>query len=110
MEENMRYNLFVITRCGYGHMIGSITLLQLGEEGLRRLYTERMQHLPLLIDGLDRISRRYKQRVLVVPKNSISIGMSLLGVDSAHATAVGSALFKKLVSGTRVVQVTIFEY
>ena len=54
-----------------------VTLLALGETGLKRLWVERERLLPLFIDGLQGIAEKYGERVLVSPHNSISIAVSI---------------------------------
>jgi O-phospho-L-seryl-tRNASec:L-selenocysteinyl-tRNA synthase len=84
-----------------------ITLLQMGEGGLRALHEERIRLLPIFIDGMDAIAKRYGERILISPYNSISIGMtlsnSLFQYASGNPNIVGSMLFRRAVSGCRVV-------
>eukprot|EP01041_Mallomonas_annulata_P000935 gene935-1814_t len=103
-----------------------ITLLSMGVEGLQRLWKERERLVPLLIDGLHTIAKKYHQRVLICPHNTISIALTLdftsyttATTDESHSstststststshkqsmTYFGSMLFQRLVSGMRVV-------
>mmetsp|Transcript_10888 Transcript_10888/g.16590 ORF Transcript_10888/g.16590 Transcript_10888/m.16590 type:complete len:532 (+) Transcript_10888:34-1629(+) len=98
-----------------------ITLLSMGENGLRELHEERLRCLPILIDGLSRVASQYGERVLVSPCNSISIGVTLsqslcrqevgspdsVPMSDSRSTVdisyIGSMLFKRSVSGSRVV-------
>ena len=54
-----------------------ITLLELGTSGLQELYRNRISCLSLLVDGLAAVGRKYSQRLLLVPENSISIGLTI---------------------------------
>jgi O-phospho-L-seryl-tRNASec:L-selenocysteinyl-tRNA synthase len=88
-----------------------ITLLAMGRSGLMELHTERLRCLPILIDGAQRVAARYGERVLISPCNSISIGITLSqnllsGAGPKAASFVGSMLFKRSVSGARVVATT----
>lgn len=82
-----------------------ITLLSMGETGYRQLLNERNRLFPVLLEGLVQIADEYGERVLIVPNNSISFGISLCSVANAtkDATFFGSLLFQRSVSGARVV-------
>jgi O-phospho-L-seryl-tRNASec:L-selenocysteinyl-tRNA synthase len=89
-----------------------LTLLAMGETSWRGLQAERLRLLPIFIDGLQRVALEFGERVLVSPCNSISVGVtlsqSLLRNDSPEtaqkaAQYIGSMLFKRSVSGSRVI-------
>jgi O-phospho-L-seryl-tRNASec:L-selenocysteinyl-tRNA synthase len=101
-----------------------ITLLSMGQRGLLGLHQQRLQCLPLLIDGVQRVAAEFGERVLVSPCNSISIGLTVSqslapprdpqaesqaeatgeeGRKHVDAAFIGSMLFKRSVSGARVV-------
>ena len=89
-----------------------LTLLSMGEKNWRNLHEQRLKLLPVLIDGLQRVANEFGERVLLSPCNSISIAItlssSLLKSNSAissqkAAQYVGSMLFKRSVSGSRVI-------
>lgn len=86
-----------------------LTLLTMGEESWRALHTERLRLLPIFLDGLQRVANQFGERVLVSPCNSISVGVtlsqSLLKNDPSLKAAqyIGSMLFKRSVSGSRVI-------
>ncbi|XP_032783680.2 O-phosphoseryl-tRNA(Sec) selenium transferase isoform X1 [Daphnia magna] len=81
-----------------------ITLLSLGSKEYKTLARERKHLFQLLKEGLAMIASRFGLRVLDTPGNSISIGISLPPVkDPKLLTQLGSQLFLRCVSGTRVV-------
>lgn len=105
-----------------------ITLLSMGQRGLLALHQQRLQCLPMLIDGLHAVAAEFGERILVSPCNSISVGMTVSqrlapppvaassGAEGAEETQhqqqhqqsvdpafIGSMLFKRSVSGARVV-------
>ncbi len=82
-----------------------ITLLSMGESGYRKLLEERNRLFTHLLSGLTRIAEDHGEELLIVPRNGISIGVTLrnLPVHSKEATFFGSMLFQRAVSGIRVV-------
>ena len=81
-----------------------ITLLSLGKKGYGQLLRDRKQMYVYLHVELVKIAKKYDERVLRTPHNSISIGLSLRRFDvKQQATELGSMLFTRNVSGTRVV-------
>lgn len=89
-----------------------ITLLSMGETSWRALQAERLRLLPIFIDGLNQVAMEFGERVLISPCNSISVGItlsqSLLKNNTAEnsqkaAQYIGSMLFKRSVSGSRVI-------
>ena len=80
-----------------------ITLLSLGRKGYRALLQERKELFTYLHHELAKLSKKYKEKVLTTPHNSISIAMSLNTIPADDATELGSMLFTRFVSGTRVV-------
>jgi O-phospho-L-seryl-tRNASec:L-selenocysteinyl-tRNA synthase len=79
-----------------------ITLLSMGQNGLKEIHHERQRCLPLLIDGLNSLTRQYEERVLISCCNTISIGITLSYLHDSPSY-LGSMLFKRAVSGCRVV-------
>jgi O-phospho-L-seryl-tRNASec:L-selenocysteinyl-tRNA synthase len=55
-----------------------ITLLSMGESGYKHLLQEREKSYAALRSGLERFATKYQQYLLPSPKNSISIGCSLM--------------------------------
>jgi len=53
-----------------------ITLLSMGEDGLLGLWKERLRLLPLLTEKLRNFATLNGEKLLISPKNSISIGIS----------------------------------
>ena len=83
-----------------------ITLLHLGWSGYKQLLTNRVSHFTYLKQRLVRIAQKNNERVLVTPHNQISISItlsSLSNLDSSQITSIGSMLFTRFVSGTRVI-------
>nr|CAD7456595.1 unnamed protein product [Timema tahoe] len=83
-----------------------ITLLSLGMNGYKNLITQRKEMYTYLKEELTKIAFKYGERILETKNNPISIGMSLVslsGSDSKTITMLGSMLFLRCVSGTRVV-------
>mmetsp|Transcript_7460 Transcript_7460/g.10993 ORF Transcript_7460/g.10993 Transcript_7460/m.10993 type:complete len:423 (+) Transcript_7460:126-1394(+) len=79
-----------------------ITFLSMGESGYRKLLQERKALLPEFQTALEELAAKYGQRVLVTKGNTISFGITLSGID--NSTELGSKLFLRKVSGTRVVK------
>lgn len=83
-----------------------ITLLAMGKTGLCQLWRDRETLLPHFIDHVQAVAASHRQRVLLCPHNSISIAVSLSYMVPGVAVPwsyLGSMLFKRLVSGSRVV-------
>jgi O-phospho-L-seryl-tRNASec:L-selenocysteinyl-tRNA synthase len=79
-----------------------ITLLSMGKNGFEQIHQERRRCLPLLIDGLSLLTKQFEERVLISCCNTISIGISLSFLHDAPSY-LGSMLFKRAVSGCRVI-------
>ena len=68
------------------------------------MYRERKELAKLMRKKFDALAQKHGERVLDIPKNSISMAMSLSGtVEKDAETALGATLFRKRVSGLRVV-------
>lgn len=96
-----------------------ITLLSMGEDGYLRLLSERSEVMEYLTDKVGAVAVKHGERLLVTPRNRISMGLTLGsferkeastawdagGVAAARAelSALGAMLFARSVSGTRVV-------
>ena len=83
-----------------------ITLLHLGWSGYKQLLTNRVANFTYLKQQLLNIAQKHDERVLVTPHNQISMSItlsSLLNLDSSNITSLGSMLFTRFVSGTRVI-------
>ena len=88
-----------------------ITLLSMGQKGYIELLKERTRLVPIFREGLQRVLTSHGLTILPSAGNTISMAVSvntlLEGVDSksspADATFVGSMLFRRNVSGCRVV-------
>ncbi|KAG1680516.1 O-phosphoseryl-tRNA(Sec) selenium transferase [Nymphon striatum] len=82
-----------------------ITLLSLGQNGYKKLLKERKSNMVYLKERLNQCADTYGERVLQT-KNPISIAVTLNNFHNEGtkaATEVGSMLFKRCVSGTRVI-------
>jgi O-phospho-L-seryl-tRNASec:L-selenocysteinyl-tRNA synthase len=96
-----------------------ITLLSMGLTGYKRLLDERTSMLETFPDRLDSVAKKYGERLLICPSNTISFGITLDALprqqrddetteDYTKAVAkdtssFGAMLFSRCVSGTRVV-------
>lgn len=81
------------------------TLLGMGLGGYRSLLERRTGLVDRFRRSLAEVAERHGERPLLCPRNSISCGITLdgLGPDPADITYLGSMLFTRCVSGTRVV-------
>lgn len=103
-----------------------ITLLAMGQTGLRSLIDERNRIFPLLVAEMSRVAVKHGERLLLSPSNRISIAMSLssfkqsasaaaaAAADGSHheifdVSEIGSSLFHGCVSGTRCVDPAHFD-
>ncbi|XP_071956294.1 O-phosphoseryl-tRNA(Sec) selenium transferase-like [Antedon mediterranea] len=83
-----------------------ITLLSLGVKGYKQLLTERKKLYNYLSSELARVAELNGERLLKTPHNPISMAMSLSNLETKSDKSIthfGSMLFKRSVSGTRVV-------
>lgn len=83
-----------------------ITLLSMGRQGLAGLLTQRKAAFDALRVGLEEEAGRVGERLILTPHNPISMALTLgalCGGSDATATHLGSMLFSRGVSGTRVV-------
>jgi O-phospho-L-seryl-tRNASec:L-selenocysteinyl-tRNA synthase len=85
-----------------------ITFLSMGSSGLRTLLAQRKAVFPQLRAALERVAAAHGERLLSSPRNPISVAMTLGAVTAGAppgrgASYLGSMLFSRGVSGTRVV-------
>lgn len=81
-----------------------ITLLSMGRSGYTELTKQRNALKRHLDTRLQEVAQQHGLRVLHTPENPISCGLALpQNVPSSSATALGSMLFTRGVSGARVV-------
>lgn len=85
-----------------------VTLLGMGVRGLRELLAERARAYDALLAGLGRVAARAGERVLRSPHNPISLSLTLSALTAGAPPTrgpsyLGSLLFSRGVSGTRVV-------
>ena len=80
-----------------------MTLLEMGAVGWRNLLDERRDNFEYLRRRLKEFAEGVGERVLDVPGNSISLAMTLSGVQAEprQATQLGSMLFRRNVTGCR---------
>ena len=87
-----------------------ITLLSMGEAGLKELLKTRKQTYYTLKKKMEEVALRYGERVLDIRDNRISIACTLNGFQrlgkrgEEDATFFGSYLFSRRGSGIRVVK------
>jgi len=93
-----------------------VTLLSMGASGYRNLFRQREALVPQFKRRLEAVAAKYGERLLQCPSNTISFGITLdsLVVDDDKddddkasknklVSEFGSMLFRRCVSGTRVV-------
>ena len=80
-----------------------ITLLSMGESGLKELLSSRRSNFEHLKESLNTIASKYGERVLETKMNKISIGVTLTNLPHPDPTFFGSYLFSRRVSGIRVI-------
>lgn len=81
-----------------------ITLLEWGEQGWRGVLSARERMYGYAREKLAAAAAELGERLLETPGNPISLAMTLDSFDEdGGATSLGSMLFTRLVSGTRVV-------
>lgn len=86
-----------------------ITLLSLGVNGYKNLISQRKEMYKYLKEELGKVATKHGERLLETKNNPISVAMtlsSLAGSDSKRVTMLGSMLFLRSVSGTRVISGT----
>uniref|UniRef100_A0A0N5AP70 O-phosphoseryl-tRNA(Sec) selenium transferase n=1 Tax=Syphacia muris TaxID=451379 RepID=A0A0N5AP70_9BILA len=81
----------------------TITLLELGKNGLYKLYDMQAQHYLVLRSKMAAFAESIKQRLLDVPANTISLAMTLNGFKPAEQALFGSMLFARGVTGARTI-------
>ena len=88
----------------------TVTLLLMGRAGYRRLLAERERLYDVFCERIGAVAERHGERLLVTPRNRVSVAISLAAwkglADSRAVTHLGSMLFARCVSGTRVVSTT----
>ena len=94
-----------------------ITLLHWGQKGWQKVLQEREDLFTYAKEQLELVAAELQERVLHTPDNPISLGFTLTklyvsadrakqmdaGKQARHVSFLGSMLFKRCVSGTRVV-------
>ncbi|XP_065169264.1 O-phosphoseryl-tRNA(Sec) selenium transferase isoform X2 [Atheta coriaria] len=86
-----------------------ITLLSLGKEGYLKLVEQREESHAMLVEELKTFADQHEERVLINEDNPISIALSLTKIPKEHLTRLGSMLFIRNISGTRVVSLDGFK-
>lgn len=84
-----------------------ITLLHLGLNGYKRLLNEQKENYKYLKERMKTICDSFGGRIVDNKSNQISIAMTLDLFEDSHidSTELGSMLFKRCISGTRVVAI-----
>lgn len=82
-----------------------MTLLSLGRRGYLNLVAERSVNFVYLKKKLVDVAGKYEQKIISSPKNNISLAISLniQGHEKIDIQLLGSMLYKRGVSGTRVI-------
>ncbi|XP_014788581.1 O-phosphoseryl-tRNA(Sec) selenium transferase [Octopus bimaculoides] len=80
-----------------------ITLLSLGSTGYMKLLKDRKEMFIYLKNALSSCAEKHGQKLLTINNNQISMAMTLRYEESINVTEIGSMLFKRFVSGTRVI-------
>ena len=83
-----------------------MTLLSLGKEGYKQLVQKRKENFIYLQQKLGNLASRHSEKVLLTKRNPISLALTLENFDENKLTMIGSMLFTRGVSGTRVVSTT----
>ncbi|XP_070540300.1 O-phosphoseryl-tRNA(Sec) selenium transferase-like [Ptychodera flava] len=82
-----------------------ITLLSQGVKGYKKMLADRKEMFKYLSEEITKVADTHGERLLKTKNNTISLAMSLsqLHGDTKQVTELGSMLFTRFVSGTRVV-------
>ena len=81
-----------------------ITLLSMGVRGYKALLQERKTLFTSLLTQLESLQAQYPVRLMMSKNNTISVALAFkLECDSKSLTNIGSLLFTRGVSGTRVI-------
>ena len=81
-----------------------MTLLSMGVRGYKSLIETRKEEFSRLVSELEALQSLYPVRVLRTKNNTISVALAITQEsDSKHLTNIGSMLFTRGVSGTRVI-------
>jgi O-phospho-L-seryl-tRNASec:L-selenocysteinyl-tRNA synthase len=80
-----------------------MTLLSLGKDGYLKLVRERKQNFDYLKEKLNEFANKHSMHVYGSKNNRISLALALDGISNEQASMIGSMLFKRGVSGCRVV-------
>lgn len=83
-----------------------MTLLSMGKKGYKKLLADRNNLKKYLGEQMEIVAKKYGLRLLTSKNNPISIAMSLPVDESSALTELGSMLFLRGVSGTRVITTT----
>uniref|UniRef100_A0A1A9WPR3 O-phosphoseryl-tRNA(Sec) selenium transferase n=1 Tax=Glossina brevipalpis TaxID=37001 RepID=A0A1A9WPR3_9MUSC len=80
-----------------------ITLLSLGKIGYQNLVKERKTNFAYLQKQLEEFAEKYNCRIIKAKGNPISLALELKRLPTEEATKLGSMLFTRGISGTRIV-------
>ncbi|ODM99844.1 O-phosphoseryl-tRNA(Sec) selenium transferase [Orchesella cincta] len=82
-----------------------ITILSMGKKGFKSLVEQREENYKYMKTKLTEVSKKHNEQALSLSGNDISIGFSLgsVGPSQDVLTSVGGMLFKRNVTGARVV-------
>ncbi|XP_069195143.1 O-phosphoseryl-tRNA(Sec) selenium transferase isoform X2 [Procambarus clarkii] len=80
-----------------------ITLLSMGMKGYKQLLTERKELKMLLTTQMEMVAQKHGLRVLSTKNNPISVAMTVPSDAGSSLTELGSMMFLRGISGTRVI-------
>lgn len=80
-----------------------MTLLSLGKHGYLELCKDRKQRFNELKQNLETLAKKYNCKLLETKGNPISLALCFDGLSVDQPTKLGSMLYTRGISGTRVV-------
>jgi len=80
-----------------------ITFLAMGESGWKQLLKERKELYQYTKTELTKLASKHNEKVLQTPNNKISLALSLSSFNDGDPTFLGSMLFSRGCSGSRIV-------
>jgi len=83
-----------------------ITLLHLGLNGYKKLLMDRKDMYHYFQKNLSSLAEKYGEKLLLTKSNNISMAMTLKSFNDGNVTQIGSMLFRRGISGARVVSIS----
>lgn len=84
-----------------------VTFLSLGKNGLKKLLDQRKENTKFFKEKLQEIAKKFDERLLFTPNNTISMGVTLTGLKKIldekekSVSFFGSVLYSKRIMGSR---------